>query len=958
MEIFTIYTLGDVEIFTAALTAVAMVFSDSNGGFFVGPNGLGLGALAIFGLLVSLTLALFSKMWNPNSVDIVGTLVILVITFVGLFVPKFPVQIEDYYDSGQVSKVDGVPLGVVFPAAMMSTIVKNVNDLTATVYATTEGGYYTNVMSPLRLLNSLKQAAIGIEGVDSSLTATIREYAIFCLAGRAGFDQNAWKNLTLSQDYIAVLTQEPLYTGGFTRNYITGSAGGDSSGVLTSCIDMRIKLSAAMAEFFDSTAGRNGGFAKVLNGSLSVVQQKGKSAVTGGVVPVTSADFQTAFVNLTQGNEDIARNFALMSLFTPHVNGALHCAPNVANRSDMAQCMAFAQAHAQRMEDSAAAGSTFQRLMVFGMNGLLFLFFCLSPVVAIVMLITLKKGMSIATSYLLFGAWCQSWFVGASIINFYIQKQIQYELAMNGGIGNLNWDNMGRFFDSLQIKIGLAGDMLASVPLIMMAVMSGSVYGMTALASRWGSRDHYDEKVNAPSVTGSAPLHAPSAGTSSYHGVSGVKQEGYMEAGKFSMGDGARREQSLNQANALRRAETLQNTEQQAFGNLVQSGFSGADSNALSDAYKSSGMTARSNQIEAAKSVLSDQTLTKEQKEASRAALSAAAGARLEAKVEAGGMVGKAIKFVTGAGATGSVHLDAESKVDWSRTNGLNLSESQKQSFSEGFRKMLTATVQHENETSAGKTIQFSKTVAGSDSLSNSTALSKLVSESKEFSRTESETQALQRSSDWVVGNNVQTIGQTLATEGDAHETREKLQALHNRLFNFESAEGRQYTHEYNNQRAFLQSTTMKHMQEESKIVSQLRAASAVGGAEYRSIAQSISGMRAVEQYKPAARIDTFDDIGRKAREAGNVPGSSKTAAQIQRDADALRGQTAVGADSANGKAKVDARAAEHGGNVGQAVPESKGPVFKNLEKKFKETDTQNPIRQKIAEGFDNLQKK
>ena len=54
---FTIYVLGDVELFRSALVAVSMIFAPS-GGLFGGSGGLGLGPLAGLALLVSLTVLL------------------------------------------------------------------------------------------------------------------------------------------------------------------------------------------------------------------------------------------------------------------------------------------------------------------------------------------------------------------------------------------------------------------------------------------------------------------------------------------------------------------------------------------------------------------------------------------------------------------------------------------------------------------------------------------------------------------------------------------------------------------------------------------------------------------------------------------------------------------------------------------------------------------------------------
>lgn len=576
---FTIYTLGDVEIFRAALTATAMLFSSDNGAGFVGSGGVGLGTLAVFALTISLTLILLQGVMH-QKVE-VGEFIILIIVFSVLFVPKFTVQIEDYYDSGQIAKVDSVPLGIAFPAAMMSVIVKNVNDLTATVYSTTEGGYYTNVVTPLRILNSFRRASLALQGVNPSLTKNLRAYALWCLAGRSEFNDSAWRTATV-ENYKEVLFSTTVQ-GGMTLDYSA-----DPQGVGVSCADMREKLQTDQANSLDAFYQANAQFGKVLNTSTGIATSKG--SVGGSQVrPLAPDDYEQAFINLTGGTSDTARNFALMNLFNPHINGSLYCSSSAASNKDMEQCMAFASATSQWAEDSAAAGSFFQRLMVNGMNGLLFLFFCLAPVVAIMMLMTGIRGLKIAGAYLLFGAWAQSWFVGASIINFYIQKQIQNELAMNGGVQNLNWATMGQFLDSMQMKMGLAGDMLSSVPLIMMAIMSGSVYGMVQVANRWGSRDNYNEKVNTPDTYNPGVLHTETPMTGHIYGGASGTDNRFGEGPSFDFSYGLKLAQQNSVQSQYQVSDMLQHGMADVLKHSVMSGTNAQRLNQFADTLAANG---------------------------------------------------------------------------------------------------------------------------------------------------------------------------------------------------------------------------------------------------------------------------------------------------------------------------------------------------------------------------------
>ena len=68
-------------------------------------------------------------------------------------------------------------------------------------------------------------------------------------------------------------------------------------------------------------------------------------------------------------------------------------------------------------------------------------------------------------------------------------------VAPNG----LNPATVPAFYDTLSIKLAVISEMLASVPLISMALLTGSVYGLTQIASNMG-KDHVDEKTVAPNV--------------------------------------------------------------------------------------------------------------------------------------------------------------------------------------------------------------------------------------------------------------------------------------------------------------------------------------------------------------------------------------------------------------------------------------------------------------------------
>lgn len=742
--VFTIYTMGDVAVFKAALTGVAMIFSPGSGAGFVGAGGAGLGTLAVFGLLISLTLMLFQGVLKQKLE--IGEMVVLVIVFSVMFVPKFGVQIEDYYDSGQIGKVDGVPLGVALPAAAMSTITKEINNKLATAYQTVEGSYYPNVVTPLKLLNSFRTSAKAFDSVAPMVSANVKSYTLYCLAGRDEFDIHALRKLKIGDPtgFVSTFTGIPTEPGGFVPYYSLTSP----VGTLVTCDDMKSKLAMDLNKFFDP----NNDFETLLNSTTYQAQIKGVSGVPT-VTRFKTDDYTQAFVAVANATSQEAANFAYYMFFTPQINGASYCANNLANQTEMAKCMAFATATQQWAEDSAAAGTFFQRLMKHGQNMLLFMFFCLSPVVAMVMLMMGMRGLKIGGAYMLFGAWSQSWFVGATIVNFYIQTQILQELQMNGGVGNLDMNTYPGFLDSMTLKLGIAGDMMASVPLIMMAILSGSVYGMTAVAQRWGGKDHYNENINTPPLMLPAAMSQMSAAHTGVMGRNSLESNAFMDAGTIGASSQLVNQMGNQQQSVQKDAVAVQQQFSQDLSAAVQHGVSGTMGRDLSTSLKASGQDASARTVDLLNSVANDTGHSASER--------AQASAALKAYAKAGFALGG-----TGAG------LEASTAID--RATAELTDKSEKESLQEAKRNSQSYSANMTQEGTAGTIARFTKEAQKTESFRNSTALSKTQSHADEFQKSQSNLQQLQAAQAFSQSTSFATVGRVLADD-NSHQMREGL---------------------------------------------------------------------------------------------------------------------------------------------------------------------------------------
>jgi hypothetical protein len=528
---FTIYTFGDVEIFRAALAGVAMIFNAD--GFFVSDSGIGLGALTALGLLLGLVVMLLNSIITQKA-DL-GGLVVMVLVFAVLFVPKFSVNVEDY-NGDAIAKVDNVPLGVALPAGLVSGLAREMNIRMGTAFSTTEG-YPTGLMtpealrSPLKMLLSLRNGYTLMPERTPVLLSNLTNLVAYCVAGRNFTAPNA-QTVKIKDAPITHLLELAETVNGLTMYADPVTKANE----LRPCKDVASEISSAIDSLYDSSdlteimtaaAARTGAAPIRLTAGRPEVQ------------PVTGELMMDNLSMLFQVSGRSAESFIKTSLLMPYVSRAHLCADSNSDPVMWAQCMPFQSGIMQWQEDEAAAGTAFQRIMFHGMNALFFIWICLSPVVAVLMLMMGVRGLKLAGSFLMFGAWTVSWYVGASVVNFYMLKQLQYELAMLGSFDNLTPATIGWFFDTIQNKIAVAGTMMSSVPLIMMTIMSGSMYGMVQLANRWGAKDHYDQMVNSPSMIQGSALHAMQSGGTMKYGAATAFSENMGHGQNFTSSSSA-----------------------------------------------------------------------------------------------------------------------------------------------------------------------------------------------------------------------------------------------------------------------------------------------------------------------------------------------------------------------------------------------------------------------------------
>lgn len=112
---YTVYTMGDMSIFTSVLNAMVAVFNSS---LFDPSQGAGVFVVGILSGIILLSFnTVLTGRFNPLFMIVVFTL------FWGGIVPRERLQVEDIY-SGQIGAVDNVPEIIALPASLMATLTQ------------------------------------------------------------------------------------------------------------------------------------------------------------------------------------------------------------------------------------------------------------------------------------------------------------------------------------------------------------------------------------------------------------------------------------------------------------------------------------------------------------------------------------------------------------------------------------------------------------------------------------------------------------------------------------------------------------------------------------------------------------------------------------------------------------------------------------------------------------------
>ncbi|KAA0946311.1 hypothetical protein PVE_P0319 (plasmid) [Pseudomonas veronii 1YdBTEX2] len=475
---FSIYVLGDVSTFYSTINGVAMIFKSSgfmNGVYLVG------GFVALISGIMFMIQKGAGEQFIPANGPIGG------LFGFGMVVACCSIQtsvtIQDIY-TGNVAKVDHVPLIITAPASLFTTTSYSLFEKINTAFQSTSGSYMAvsqnGFITPMKLLMTLRK---GVENVDPYLVASLKQFMIDCVPGSTTFNMNDFQASPDMVNYALSFARP----NGLTTYWDNLNSLGKSM----ACQDASAKINAVVAAF---PASAN--LKKLVNAGM-----KDKNPMGGAY---TQANVEEAITNLVPTLWSAAQSsdqFMTNALFFNSVWGTYNCLDSVQDQNSFNLCMvSLTQQDEQFRSDAVASGSFFAKLMMPTMIFLQLLFFGFAPIVIIYGLFKGAGALMAYVKYLGFGIWTSSWLPFSAVIQMYIQNDVADKMAQFTEKGLVPSNLQAVYYDVLATRLGIASDMLAATPLISAAMLGVTGYGMVSLASRWSGRDHNDEKLQSPDI--------------------------------------------------------------------------------------------------------------------------------------------------------------------------------------------------------------------------------------------------------------------------------------------------------------------------------------------------------------------------------------------------------------------------------------------------------------------------
>lgn len=339
-----------------------------------------------------------------------------------------------------------------------------------------------------------------------------------------------------ARDLIGTVTANYRQTG-LTTWYNSSVSGGMED---IGCADAASKLTTAFQNSYN-VVSTSSPVSTIL--SKAAGTQEGKTYTFNDYQLIYDSLVKGAFTSANAALGQTAAEAATTSLTASTISYALECMKELASVKNQSLCEAAGLINSDAMEqfknDSVQNANFFTSIMYSSMAFMTFLFFALSPIVIVVCLIWPMHAVKLFMAYMMFGMWVSSWAVFYAPMGFFIQNEVQNVFAAYAKSGDpFTLANFSSVYADLSTKLAVASNAIATIPLLALALLSGSFFSINSIASRFSGEAHSDPSQMSNRLRSNAALEqgAPERTQNTFNHVSTAAGSKQMEV-SMSMTD-------------------------------------------------------------------------------------------------------------------------------------------------------------------------------------------------------------------------------------------------------------------------------------------------------------------------------------------------------------------------------------------------------------------------------------
>lgn len=519
---FEIFSLGDTQTFAEVLNGVAMMFSNSP--ILKGNGPLQIGFGAFLGAMVLLCVMIYKAVFE-NRFEL-KTLLVPLVFYIILTVPKTTVVISDVYNIESPKVVDNVPIGLAIPASVISGIttvmtryiekafyVLPMDNVVRSPTQLTQDGFLT----PLQVLNAIRYDNLNTD--HPLLQQAFNKIYAKCIVGN---DQWNPEEYTRTKDAAAYF-QSVLNSTERMVSFTVSQAGqgsvqtmscSDAGSYVNEAIEVHLKGKSADPTGLLGSNFKKTSFTEKMARAMAVNNTFGKLKGPTGTIKYTDAEVAGMLSSITGMSVADSRSFMMNVLFDPMVRTASNCTSEF-SLDQISKCSAWVSTLEQWKDRSAASGSSFLKKMKNGQNVMILVGFMLFPFMVFMIMLQGMASKKMVAGYVAFMVSNYLWLPMAAIINFYGQYQFQdaiYLLKLTNPEALFTINQAPALYDVVTTKLSVANNAMGMVPIFCSMLFGGMMWGVSSFSKAINPADGgYDAKLNSKTIMSSAPLNSHSS---------------------------------------------------------------------------------------------------------------------------------------------------------------------------------------------------------------------------------------------------------------------------------------------------------------------------------------------------------------------------------------------------------------------------------------------------------------